>query len=168
VNAVEAELTMRLAATAEVREAARPRLAELLRGVDSRVYTALLAERGLLTLLGSRAIQLAPEAVDDVVRSRVERARRETRLRALMLDATLRRIVTALEDAGVPTFPIKGTTLADRLHGDTGLRPTTDVDAARSGDRGQEVAADGQGRQTFPARPTLLGEVPADRSPGRC
>jgi Uncharacterised nucleotidyltransferase len=36
--------------------------------------------------------------------------------------------VTALEDAGVPTLPIKGTTLADRVHGETGLRPTTDVD----------------------------------------
>ncbi len=128
MNAVEAELTMRLASTAEVREAARPRLVELLRRVDSRAYTALLAERGLLTLLGSRAIELAPEAVDDVVRSRVEAARREARLRALMLDTTLRRVVTALEDAGVPTLPLKGTTLADRVHGDTGLRPTTDVD----------------------------------------
>jgi hypothetical protein len=55
-------------------------------------------------------------------------ARREARLRALMLDTTLRRVVTALEDAGVPTLPIKGTTLADRVHGETGLRPTTDVD----------------------------------------
>jgi hypothetical protein len=85
VNAVEAELTMRLAAPAELREAARPTLVELLRRVDSRAYTALLAERGLLTLLGSRAIELAPEAVDDVVRSGVESARREARLRALML-----------------------------------------------------------------------------------
>jgi Uncharacterised nucleotidyltransferase len=49
-------------------------------------------------------------------------------MRALMLDTTLRRVVTALEDAGVPTLPIKGTTLADRVHGDPGLRPTTDVD----------------------------------------
>jgi hypothetical protein len=128
VNALEAELTMRLAGTAEVREAARPRLVELLRRADSRAYTALLAERGLLTMLGSRAIELAPEAVDDVLRSGVGSARREARLRALMLDATLRRVVKALEDAGVPTLPIKGTTLADRVHGDTGLRPTTDVD----------------------------------------
>jgi Uncharacterised nucleotidyltransferase len=45
-----------------------------------------------------------------------------------MLDTTLRRVVTALKDAGVPTLPIKGTTLADRVHGETGLRPTTDVE----------------------------------------
>jgi hypothetical protein len=119
---------MRLAGTTDVREAARPRLVELLRRADSRAYTALLAERGLLALIGSRAIELAPEAVDDVLRSSVESALREARLRALMLDATLRRVVKALEDAGVPTLPIKGTMLADRVHGDTGLRPTTDVD----------------------------------------
>jgi hypothetical protein len=128
VNAVEAELTMRLASTTDVREATRPRLVELLRRVHSGAYAELLAERGLLTLLGSRAIELAPEAVDDVVRSRVEDTRREARLRALMLDTTLRRVVNALEEAGVPTLPIKGTTLADRVHGDPGLRPTTDVD----------------------------------------
>jgi Uncharacterised nucleotidyltransferase len=128
VNAIEAELTMRLASTTEVREAARPRLVELLRRVHSRAYAEVLAERGLLALLGSRAIELAPDAVDEVVRSRVEAARGEARLRALMLDLTLRRVVKALEEAGIPTLPIKGTTLADRVYGDTGLRPTTDID----------------------------------------
>jgi hypothetical protein len=128
VNAVEAELTMRLASTARVREAARARLVDLLHQVDSRTYTALLHERGLLALLGSRAIELAPAAADDVLRSRLEAARREARLRALMLDATLRRVVEALEEGGIPTLPVKGTVLADRVHGDTGLRPTTDVD----------------------------------------
>ena len=119
---------MRLASTAPVREQSRPRLVNLLRRVDSRAYTARLDERGLLALLGSRAIELAPEAADDVLRSRVEAARREARLRALMLDTTLRRVVDALEGHGIPTLPLKGTTLADRVHGDPGLRPTTDVD----------------------------------------
>ena len=128
MNAVEAELTMLLASTVGVREAERPRLVRLLRGMDTRSYTVLLAERGLLTLLGSRAIELAPEAADDVLRSRVDAARREARLRALMLDTTLRRVAGALEDSGIPTLPLKGTTLADRVHGDPGLRPTTDVD----------------------------------------
>jgi hypothetical protein len=98
VNAVEAELTMRLASTARVREAARARLVDLLHQVDSRTYTALLHERGLLALLGSRAIEPAPGAADDVLRSRVEAARRETRLRALMLDATLRTLWAAARD----------------------------------------------------------------------
>jgi hypothetical protein len=120
VNAVEAELTMRRASTAELREAARSRFVELLRRLDSRAYTALLTERGLLTLLGSRAIELAPNAVDDVVQSHVESARREARLRAL---SARRRC-----NGSSTTLPIKGTTLADRVHGDTALRPTTDVD----------------------------------------
>jgi Uncharacterised nucleotidyltransferase len=128
VNAVEAQLTMRLASTAPAREASRPSVANLLRRVDSRAYTTLLAERGLLTLLGSRAIELAPEAVDEVLREGVTAAMHEARLRALMLDATLRQAVGALEGCGIPALPLKGTTLADRVHGDPGFRPTTDVD----------------------------------------
>jgi Uncharacterised nucleotidyltransferase len=128
VNAAEAELTMRLASTAPVREAARPRLARLLRRVDTDAYTGLLAERGLLGLLGSRAIELAPEAADELLRSRVDASIREHRLHAMALDATLRQVVKALEDSGIPALPIKGTTLADRVYGDTGLRPTMDVD----------------------------------------
>jgi hypothetical protein len=128
MNAAEAELMMRLVSIARAREAPRPRLVELLQQVGSRAYTALLAERGLLSLLGSRAIALAPGAADGALRSGVELERREARLRALMLDATLRRIVEALEEAGIPTLPLKGTVLADRVHRDTRLRPTTDVD----------------------------------------
>ena len=128
MNAVEAELTMRLASTATVREASRPRLVELLRRVDSRAYARLLEARGLLALLGSRAIELAPEAADEVLRSGVNAAMREARLRALRLDATLRQVVGALEERGILALPLKGTTLADRIYGDAGLRPTTDVD----------------------------------------
>jgi hypothetical protein len=55
VNAVQAELTMCLASTAQVREAAR-KVAQLLGSVDTGGYAAALAERGLLALLGSRAV----------------------------------------------------------------------------------------------------------------
>jgi Uncharacterised nucleotidyltransferase len=135
VNAIEAELTMRLASTAPVREAGRPILARLLRSVDTDAYTAQLAERGLLGLLGSRAIELAPEAADELLRSRVATVKREARLRALALDSTLRQVVRTLEEGGIRALPLKGTTLADRLHGDTGLRPTMDVDVLVSPSR---------------------------------
>jgi hypothetical protein len=128
VNPVEAELTMRLASTARVRHASQPRVVQLLRRVDSRAYAAALDERGLLSLLGSRLTALAPEAADEVLRSGVEAAKREARLRALMLDTTLRQVVEALEQRGIVALPLKGTSLADRVHGDPGLRPTTDVD----------------------------------------
>jgi hypothetical protein len=128
MNAVEAELTTRLASTARLREAARPRLASLLRRVDTQAYAMQLDERGLLALLGSRTLELVPEAADDAFRSRVEEAMRHARARALVLDATLRRVARALEERGIPVLPLKGTTLADRVHGDPGLRPTTDVD----------------------------------------
>jgi Uncharacterised nucleotidyltransferase len=128
MNAAEAELTLYLAATAAVREAAQPRVAHLLGSVDTDAYTRVLAKRGLLALLGARAVELAPDAADEVVRSRVAEAIRETRLRALAFEATLRRVVQALEDNRIPVLPLKGTVLADRLHGDPGLRPTGDVD----------------------------------------
>jgi hypothetical protein len=119
---------MYLASTAQVREAARGRVARLLGSVDTGAYAVALAERGLLALLGSRALELAPESVDQLLRSGVRDAMRQTRLRALALDTTLRRIVQALEGSGIPVLPLKGTMLADRVHGDPGLRPTTDVD----------------------------------------
>jgi hypothetical protein len=37
-------------------------------------------------------------------------------------------VVGALEERGIAALPLKRTTLADRVHGDPGLRPTTDVD----------------------------------------
>jgi hypothetical protein len=55
----------------------------LLHRVDSGAYAALLNERGLLALLGSRAIDLAPEATDEVLRSGVDVAMRQARLRGL-------------------------------------------------------------------------------------
>ena len=128
MNAVEAELTARLASPAAARAAARGRVEDLLRRVDSAVYTARLAERGLLVLLGSRAIEMAPEAVDELLRARVQAGLRQTHLQSLPLEMTLRRAVGALEDRGIPALPLKGTTLADRLYSDVGMRPTTDVD----------------------------------------
>lgn len=128
MNPAQAELSMYLASTAQVREAAQHEVGRLLGSVDTGAYAAVLAERGLLALLGSRAIELAPESVDELFRSRVCDAMRQARLRALALDTTLRRIVQALEDSGIPALPLKGTMLADRVHGDPGLRPTTDVD----------------------------------------
>lgn len=128
MSPAEAELTVRLASTARARSAARARVGDLLRQVDSSAYTARLAERGLLALLGSRAIELAPEAADGLLRSRVEALLMEGRLRALALEMTLKRVAQALEDRGIPVLPLKGTTFADRVYGDTGLRPTTDVD----------------------------------------
>ncbi len=135
MNAVEAELTTCLGSTAPVRAAAASRIAELLARIDGDVYAVRLSERGLLPLLGARALELAPAAADDLLRLQVEAALRETRLRALALEMTLGRVVACLTAAGVPALPIKGTTLAERVHGDAGVRPVTDVDVLVSRDQ---------------------------------
>ena len=128
MNAIEAELTICLASPLPARERAAARVAELLGRVDSRNYAARLDERRLLTLLGSRAAELAPAAVDDFLRGCVADAVRLNRMRALALDAALRAVVDALDSSDIPALPLKGVTLGERLYGDIGLRPTTDVD----------------------------------------
>jgi hypothetical protein len=128
VNAAQAELTLCLASTGEVRDAARARIGQLLGAVDRGAYAQLLTDRLLLPALGARAVALAPTALDGAWRAQVDDAVRQTRLRALVLDAALRRVVQTLESAGIPVLPLKGAVLGDRLYGDPGLRPAEDVD----------------------------------------
>ena len=128
MNAAEAELTILLASVAARREAARDRIAELARRVDGPMYAARLEERGVLALLGSRLLQLAPGAAGDPLREHVDEVVRDARIRARALELTQRQVATALAEAGVRALPIKGLTFAERIYGDPGLRPATDVD----------------------------------------
>ena len=128
MNAVEAELTILLASVAARREAARDRIAELARRIDGPMYAARLDERGVLALLGTRLLALAPDAADELLRARVDAVTRDARIRALALELTLRQVSAALAEAGVRALPIKGLTFAERIYGDAGLRPATDVD----------------------------------------
>jgi hypothetical protein len=128
MNAVEAELTMRLASsTAGVREAARPKLVELLRHVDSRAYSALLAEgtpdpaRFACARAGARSPRRRAPFLGRGRTARRAPARAEARRR-------LRRVVEAMQEGGIRTLPIKGTTLGRPRAQDPGLRPTTDVE----------------------------------------
>jgi hypothetical protein len=65
VNAVEGELAMQFQLTAGMREAARISWAPLLRCVDRRACTALLAERGLLTRPVARHNALVAGRISD-------------------------------------------------------------------------------------------------------
>jgi hypothetical protein len=142
MNAAEAELTVLLASTAARREADQARVARLIRRVDLDRYGSRLAERSLLQLLGTRAIDLAPDAVTDTFRLWVATAVRETQLMALAHELTLRRALGALAAASIPALAIKGVTLAERVHGNAGLRPATDVDLlVRRADIGRAAAA---------------------------
>ena len=61
-------------------------------------------------------------------RRRVEHALLSARARALAVEGATRRAVSLLDRAGIRALPLKGPLLAADLHGDTGLRETSDAD----------------------------------------
>jgi hypothetical protein len=110
------------------RERALPRVRELLARVDHDRLAQELAARRMLPLIGSRAIEAGADLVPDSFRAAVERALSAARGRGLAYDWATRRVVAMLGEAGIRTLPLKGSTLAADLHGDVGLRATSDVD----------------------------------------
>src|SRR3954467_6002080 len=80
----------------------------------------------MLPLLGTRALE-AVEAPDSF-RRRVEDAVTASRHRAALVEAGTLRIAARLEAASIPALPLKGPLLARQVHGDTGSRPSDDVD----------------------------------------
>jgi hypothetical protein len=64
-----------------------------------------------------------------------ERAYQRTSLKNLQIYGVLRRVLVALEEAGVPVILLKGSFLAKWVYGDIGLRPMGDIDLlCRKGD----------------------------------
>jgi putative nucleotidyltransferase-like protein len=96
--------------------------------VDARAFPRSLADRRLLALLGTRLLEVAGDVVPEDLRRQVEEARAHGRMAAVVLEATLQRVVRRLEAAGIPALPLKGTRLAEEAHGDPGLRLAGDVD----------------------------------------
>jgi hypothetical protein len=99
-----------------------------LRGADLDFVAHELAERRLLPLIGSRALETAPDVVTERFRGTVTEARAAARARGLGVEAATVRLVRQLTDAGIRALPLKGPLLAAEAHGDLGLRETYDVD----------------------------------------
>jgi putative nucleotidyltransferase-like protein len=90
-------------------------------------FAQVLAERRLLPLIGSRAVECG--AIEDAAFARaVDGSRRQVRLENLQVEAVTGRAVRVLADRGIRALPLKGPRLAERCHGDTGLRSSNDVD----------------------------------------
>jgi hypothetical protein len=99
-----------------------------LAGADFVLLERELAERRLLPLIGTRAIEAAPDLVPDSFGEAVARARAASRARGLAVEAATQRVARLLDGAGIRCLPLKGPLLAAHLHGDIGLRATNDVD----------------------------------------
>ena len=111
-------------------------LAERTRGLDTDGWESLRVH--------SEAERLAP-LLHDAVAGRVavpavslaalQRARRATGLRNLVLQRELARCLSALDGAGLAAIVLKGAALAEAVYGDVSLRPMGDIDLlVRRGD----------------------------------
>jgi len=124
----EHELALLLAGTAASREAADARIAELAASVDYALLERILALQLLLPLAAKRLAESGASPAPEAFR---EAARLETtRWRELSLaqGAVTLSLLRALDAAGIPAAPVKGALLAEEIHGDPGLRFSSDID----------------------------------------
>jgi hypothetical protein len=124
----ELELVFLLAGCESRRRELRPRTRELLRRVDYTRLERELAERRVLPLIGTRALDAGGDLARAGFRDTVERALAAARAHGLAAEWGTRHAVESLADSGIRALPLKGPLLAAEAHGDVGLRETADVD----------------------------------------
>lgn len=82
----------------------------------------------MLPLLGGRLLDAAPDEAPEAFAERVAAAHARARATAMALAHETQALVAALAQAGIRALPLKGPGLAERVHGDPGLRSAGDVD----------------------------------------
>lgn len=125
----EEELARLLISPRAVRAESADRIGVLLgRQDDFRPLSRLLVRHRLLGLAGSRLQESAGGGIPSWFGDAVDAAVRDNRARALLAEAWTRKLVGALEAAGITALPLKGYVLGQSLYGDTGLREVSDID----------------------------------------
>jgi hypothetical protein len=105
------------------------KLGAWLRGVDWRVLELEMVRQRLLPLLGTRLTELAEAgAVDEQFAHAVDAALHCSRSQAVAQQTVAWGLMTTLESHDIPTLPLKGPFLSERLYGDPGLRISNDID----------------------------------------
>lgn len=122
------EVLLLLAGGSDRRSRHGSRIRELLEGADFDRLAAELDARRLLPLIGSRAIAAGGDLVPESFREHVARTLTAERARGLANEGATRRVSAWLAAAGIRSLPLKGPTLAAEVHGDIGMRSTSDVD----------------------------------------
>ena len=140
---LEEELALLLAGTAARREEELERIRRLGDRVDPDRLLAVFRRQQLLALLGTRldgALQGGPPAeFRRAVGEQVEQARR----RGALFGYLTSELCLVLEGSGVEVMSLKGVGMAERIHGDPGLRSSqSDIDLlVRPGDLQDAVMA---------------------------
>ena len=125
----EEELAFRLCGTARRRAADREAIERLALGADPDRLLAFLRRQRLGALIGTRLEELLPGAMTDSFGASVAGEVTYNRHRGLLYKHMGRRLCELLEDSGIPVVTLKGVEMAERIHGDLGLRSSpSDVD----------------------------------------
>lgn len=124
----ERELALRLAGTAESRRAAAERIAELAARADYDSLARILDLQLLLPLGAHRLEQAVPGAAPGGFQEMAERQTAHWRRLSAMQAAVTVTLLEALGRAGIAAAPLKGPLLAEAVHGDGGLRYSSDID----------------------------------------
>jgi hypothetical protein len=124
----EDELLRLLASVQAVRARERERIAELAASVGAGTVWRAMLRHGLLPLLGTRLIEATGGLLGAEFQDRVRAGVNRTRARGFALEAMTRHVVERLSDDGIRTLVLKGAYLGERLHGDSGMRQTSDID----------------------------------------
>lgn len=135
------EIVFLLAGSSVRRAELRSRARATLEAADFPRLSRELADRRLLPLIGSRAMEAAPDLVSTGFREAVTAARAAARAHGLGLEATTARLAAALDAAGIRCLPLKGPLLATEAHGDLGMRETFDIDLLVPAERIEDAVA---------------------------
>jgi hypothetical protein len=136
---VERQLILLSAGTAARRQAMQTRAGCLLRDVDWSRLAQMLSMRKLLTILGPRILELAGDSTSDEFVEAVERAIEAGRRHGALLQMVTLRMVAMLSDAGIPSAPLKGPLLGERIYGHAGRRLSNDIDLLVAPERLREA-----------------------------
>ena len=127
-GATERRLALLLAGTAQRRVERASEIHRLAAVADLTWLGRALDSARLLPLLGSRLVETAPQAVPDTFRDALDASRLRARRRAVLVEQLALWLLRQLEEDGVGVVALKGPHLAERLHGDPGMRASNDID----------------------------------------
>jgi hypothetical protein len=125
--AVEEQLTLLMVGTREDRVRTAGRIASLLGVADYGALRHVLLSQRLLPLVGTRIVAAGGDVPADF-RREVESAAAAGRRRGVFIAHVTSTLANSLEEAGIRTVAFKGTVTAERLHGDLGMRTSSDID----------------------------------------
>jgi hypothetical protein len=148
----EAELALLLCGTEARRTESIETIDRLAGVVDFDALLGFLVSHRILALVGVRLEHLFPERVPERFGARVRERVDFNRHRGLLVSHVTSTTCKALEAAGIPALPLKGTLLAEHAHGDVGLREApSDIDLLVEGNLMDEArsALESQGWHTY-------------------